>query len=106
MNLRYLLPLLCLCVALTGGCQTPSGHGSPLVEEMDELDVVESTEEIPFVDKAARAKPHANPRGLYSDKFPDTVLTDHQGKKHRFYSDLVKDRMAVIQFFYTTCDGI
>ena len=73
---------------------------------MDELDVVESTDEIPFVDKAARAKPHANPRGLYSDKFPDTVLVDHQGKKHRFYSDLVKDRMAVIQFFYTTCDGI
>ena len=103
MNLRYRLLILGLCVALTGGCQTPSGHGSPVV---DELDVVESTEEIPFVDKAARAKPHANARGLYSDKFPDTVLTDHQGNKHRFYSDLVKDRMVVIQFFYTTCDGI
>ena len=103
MKLRYFLLILGLGVALTGGCQTPSGQGSPV---MDELDVVGSTEEIPFIDKAARAKPHAQPRGLYSDKFPDTVLTDHQGNKHRFYSDLVKDRMAVIQFFYTTCDGI
>ena len=53
-NLRYLLPLLCLCVALTGGCQTPSGQNSPL---MDELDVLGSTDEIPFVDKAPEPSP-------------------------------------------------
>ena len=59
-----------------------------------------------FVDKGARARPHAHPRGKYSDKFPDIVLVDHAGKKHRFYSDLVRDRIVVIQFFYTVCTGI
>ena len=103
MSFRFGLVMVGVCLFLTGGCQSPSGQS---IHIPDELDVIELTEEIPFVDKAARAKAHSNPRGLYSDKFPDTVLTDHQGDQHRFYSDLVKDRMAVIQFFYTTCDGI
>ena len=103
MIIRHWLPVVWLFVALVGGCQTPSGLSVSL---SDDLDVISSVEEIPFIDKGARAKPHGNPRGLYSDKFPDTVLIDHRGEKHRFYSDLVKDRMAVIQFFYTTCDGI
>ena len=59
-----------------------------------------------YVDKAARARPHAHPRGKYSDKFPDIVLTDHEGKEHRFYSDLVRDRIVIVQFFYTVCNGI
>lgn len=59
-----------------------------------------------FVDKGARARPHAESRGRYSDRFPDTRLVDHRGRSHRFYSDLVRDRTVVIQFFYTTCDGI
>lgn len=62
--------------------------------------------EIAFVDKGARAKPHAGSQGRYSDKFPDTLLVDHLGRKYRFYSDLVKDRIVAIQFFYTTCSGI
>ena len=64
------------------------------------------TTEPVYVDKGARARPHAHPRGKYSDKFPDVVLVDHEGKKHRFYSDLVRDRIVVIQFFYTVCTGI
>ena len=102
---RHWLPALGIWLALIGGCETPSDRSVPLLDP-DDLDVVSETVEIPFIDKAARAKPHSNPRGLYSDKFPDTELVDHRGEKLRFYSDLVKDRMAVIQFFYTTCDGI
>ena len=105
MIFRHWLPTLGLWVALVGGCVAPSGQ-STLLSDTEDLDIVSEIEEIPFIDKAARAKPHSKPRGLYSDKFPDTVLIDHRGEKHRFYSDLVKDRMAVIQFFYTTCDGI
>jgi cytochrome oxidase Cu insertion factor (SCO1/SenC/PrrC family) len=68
------------------------------------LEVV--VEEIPFVDKGARLKPHPGASGKYSDKFPDVLLTDQSGKTHRFYSDLVKNRIVAIQFFYTTCSGI
>jgi len=88
---------LCGCVAPQRAVET-----STTIE--DTLDV--SSKVLPFIDKGARAKPHSSPSGRYSDKFPDTVLIDHQGNKHRFYSDLVKNRIVVIQFFYTTCTGI
>lgn len=87
----------CGCVAIQRAVETSA-------TSEDNLDV--SQKELPFIDKGARAKPHSSPSGRYSDKFPDTVLIDHQGKKHRFYSDLVKNRIVVIQFFYTTCSGI
>jgi len=33
-------------------------------------------------------------------------LTTHEGKKVRFYDDLVKDRKVVINFMYANCEGI
>lgn len=35
--------------------------------------------------------------------FPDVVLTTHEGKPVRFYSDLVKDRIVVFHFTHTAC---
>ena len=100
-----LVVLIILCVG-TIGCKSIDGPGRTVLNLSEPLDVLASGEEIPFIDKAARAKPHTQPRGLYSDKFPDTALVDQDGNKHKFYSDLIKDRMAVIQFFYTSCNGI
>ena len=34
---------------------------------------------------------------------PDVVVRDHQGRKVRFYSDLIKDKVVVLNFFYTSC---
>src|ERR1041384_7816475 len=34
---------------------------------------------------------------------PDVVVRDHQGRKLHFYSDLVKDKVVVLNFFYTSC---
>ena len=38
--------------------------------------------------------------------FPDTVLTDHQGRELRFYSDLMKGKTVVIQTFFTSCSSV
>ncbi len=35
--------------------------------------------------------------------FPNVELTTHQGKKVRFFDDLVKDKVVVINFIYTSC---
>jgi protein SCO1 len=35
--------------------------------------------------------------------FPDPALTSHQGKQLRFFSDLIKDKVVVINFIYTSC---
>jgi peroxiredoxin len=34
---------------------------------------------------------------------PDLVLRDQEGRKIRFYSDLIKDKVIVLSFFYTSC---
>jgi protein SCO1 len=38
--------------------------------------------------------------------FPNVELTTHEGKKVRFYDDLIKDKIVVINFFYAECTGI
>jgi cytochrome oxidase Cu insertion factor (SCO1/SenC/PrrC family) len=34
---------------------------------------------------------------------PDLVLRDQEGRKVRFYSDLIKGKVVVMSFFYTSC---
>lgn len=36
-------------------------------------------------------------------RFPDLELRDQEGRKVRFYSDLIKDKVVVLSFFYTSC---
>jgi cytochrome oxidase Cu insertion factor (SCO1/SenC/PrrC family) len=44
-------------------------------------------------------------RRSYLDEFEDIALVNHRGEKVRFFTDLVKNRAVVINFFYTRCDG-
>ena len=41
-----------------------------------------------------------------SDRFSDIDLIDHEGREVKFYSDLVKDELVIISFFYTRCEGV
>jgi protein SCO1/2 len=34
---------------------------------------------------------------------PDLALLDQNGRRVRFYSDLIKDKIVLISFFYTSC---
>jgi protein SCO1 len=47
------------------------------------------------------AAPKDSPWG--GDYFPNVVLTDQNGQKHRFYDDLIKDKVVAINFIYTQC---
>jgi len=38
--------------------------------------------------------------------FPDVTLLTHEGKKVRFYEDLVKDKVVTFNFFYANCEGV
>ncbi|MBI5068404.1 MAG: SCO family protein [Deltaproteobacteria bacterium] len=38
--------------------------------------------------------------------FPDVELTTHEGRRVRFYADLVRDRRVVVSFIYTRCTQI
>ncbi len=39
----------------------------------------------------------------YADRFPNVVLVTHEGKNVRFYDDLLKGKIVLINFFYVTC---
>lgn len=37
--------------------------------------------------------------------FGDTVLLDQDGREHRFYTDLVRGKIVIMDFIYTRCVG-
>jgi cytochrome oxidase Cu insertion factor (SCO1/SenC/PrrC family) len=41
--------------------------------------------------------------GVGRIRVPDVELSDQEGRKVRFYSDLIKDKVVVLSFFYTSC---
>jgi len=38
--------------------------------------------------------------------FPDVALTTHEGKQVRFYEDLLKDKVVVLNLMYANCQGV
>ena len=38
--------------------------------------------------------------------FPNLVLTSHEGRKLKFYDDMVKDKIVIFNMFYAKCEGI
>jgi cytochrome oxidase Cu insertion factor (SCO1/SenC/PrrC family) len=54
---------------------------------------------------AASAPPPAEGR-VSKIKIPDTPVYDQDGRKLRFYTDLVKGRTVAINFMFTTCTTI
>jgi len=38
--------------------------------------------------------------------FPNLVLTSQDGRKYKFYDDLVKDKIVIFNMFYAKCEGI
>jgi protein SCO1 len=38
--------------------------------------------------------------------FPNLVLTTHEGRKVKFYDDLVKDKIVIFNMMYAKCEGI
>jgi protein SCO1 len=43
--------------------------------------------------------------GVGKVQIPDLDVSDQNGRKIRFYSDLIKDKVVVISFFYTSCSN-
>jgi len=49
----------------------------------------------------AAAGPAPRPRGPKA--IPNTPVVDQDGRAFRFYDDLVKDKVVLLNFFYTSC---
>lgn len=52
---------------------------------------------------AARDSASSDALNSASTRFPNVELTTHNGKKVRFYDDLIKGKVVAIELMYTTC---
>ena len=54
---------------------------------------------------SSRSDASVSSREVIRDRyFPNLVLTTHEGRKVRFYDDLIKDKIVTLNFFYTQCE--
>jgi len=63
------------------------------------------TEAVAAPDSAKTADAHAS-HGPAKMAIPDVELLDQDGRKVRFYSDLVKGKTVAVNFIFTTCTTI
>lgn len=48
----------------------------------------------------------ASAASFHGDWFPNVVLTDQDGRKHKFYDDVIKDKVVALNFIYTKCTDV
>ncbi|HXV21482.1 MAG TPA: SCO family protein, partial [Desulfuromonadales bacterium] len=41
-----------------------------------------------------------------ADYFPNVQLVTHEGKKVQFFDDLIKDKVVMINFIFTSCPDV
>ena len=57
-------------------------------------------------EQAQETKRIKTPRERIAERyFPNVALTTHEGKKVRFYDDLMKGKIVIINFMYAKCEG-
>lgn len=59
-----------------------------------------------LVSGAAQTSQKTPRQRLAERSFPNVTLTTHDGKKVKFYDDLLKDKIVLINFMYVKCEGI
>ena len=109
MSRRQYLILLALSIPLVTTLDLP-GVLRALVSTptVGFADIVPTLPAAPIVDRVAMLanEPFTDLKELRrSDAFPDVELIDQYGKPHLFRSELVRDRIVCVLFFYAECKG-
>lgn len=63
-------------------------------------------EAVPAATEAVAMAPKTAPEerlNPFSDRFPNVVLKTHEGRNVRFYDDLLKGKIVLINFMYASC---
>ena len=57
--------------------------------------------------QAQETKRVKTPRERIAERnLPNITLTTHEGRKVKFYDDLIKDKIVILNFMYAKCEGI
>ncbi|MGH9761684.1 MAG: SCO family protein, partial [Blastocatellia bacterium] len=80
--------------------QLPGSNGAAMSSRRDVAAAVSS-------DSSSNSKtPLKSSAEIAAHYLPDNLLVTQDGKQVRFYSDLVKNKVVLIDFMFTTCTGI
>lgn len=67
------------------------------------LAAVAEAQDLALAQEKKRVK---TPRERIAERnLPNVTLTTHKGKKVKFYDDLIKDKIVILNFMYARCDG-
>ena len=58
------------------------------------------------LESASKFKQISSRERIRQRYFPNLVLTSHDGRKLKFYDDMVKDKIVIFNMFYAKCEGI
>ena len=61
---------------------------------------------LAFAALAQSPKPAADPQTTAQKYFTDTVLVDQNGKSQRLFTDLMKDKVVIVEVFHTDCANV
>jgi protein SCO1/2 len=92
-------PLAFLLCALSSSPQALAQHQHHEQHSAEES----ATRAVPQPGKPAKGQPGVIEIGSVRIEIPDVEVLDQDGKKVRFYSDLIKDKVVVMTFFFTSC---
>lgn len=101
------IPLTVLWASRRSNWLAPVGAGEASTVDAASLVDAASTVDASTIDASMMTAeyPAEVDQDKVSDRFPDVMLTDQYGKSHRFRSELIKDKLCCITFFFTQCNG-
>ena len=107
MNRLLLAVLLALAVGLVAWLRVPVGPPQTEPQPDQSIEVSERTRAVPGDETDIPPPRPASGRKLLDAKtrFPNIQLYTQDNQPVRFYHDLVKDKIVIINFMYTTCTG-
>lgn len=85
-------------------CAPSTPHATAQHQHHEQHDAGEAaTRAAPQPREPTKGRPGVVEIGSVRIEIPDVEVTDQDGRKLRFYSDLIKDKVVVITFFFTSC---
>lgn len=108
-HLRNVIVLSVLGLQLTAPAILAQDHHRPVISSQSEPHSATETRGLSTQGADDRPVDLAGKHilvGTQDKILPDFKLLDQHGHRLRFYSDLIKDKVVVISFFYTGCEYI
>lgn len=96
----FICGLICYCILV------PFATGDTLQPGNDKDEQTHSKESQGYRSQSPTVVSEREPEHSLKARIPDLVLLNQDGQRVNFYSDLIKGKVVVINFFFTSCQFV